>query len=185
MFLSYLAHRSGYHVPILSFAERSGVLYIFFNGLEYTLPNFIVVYLGYVLVYGFFVCVIAYLLARTLRAFANRFESVGRLLYGSLASLISSLDVPLITCFALSKITYEDKQVLYAGVPVEIGLKEGSKIDYIVLEAPAKFYLRFEKKQPQSTFSNARELSPGPNARGFLYISGEDIENVHFEGWYF
>ncbi|MCP5084369.1 MAG: hypothetical protein GY948_21990 [Alphaproteobacteria bacterium] len=90
----------------------------------------------------------------------------------------------MITCFVLTNIGHENRQIIYSGFPEEIGLKDGAKIDYLVLRAPEKFYLRKNRRRPQTSLAQARKISQ-PYARGFLFIAGSQIENVHFESWSF
>ncbi len=74
--------------------------------------------------------------------------------------------------------------MMYAGFPEEISLKGTNTIDHIVIKDPEKFYLKIDKTAPLSTFENARRISRS-FSNSLLYISGDEIENVHFEGFYF
>ncbi len=140
-------------------------------------PTALVAYLAYAVAVGF--C-----MARVFTWTATWNGFAARVLHGPLAALTQAGRLEMITCFVLTSIQHENRQLIYSGFPEEIGLKDGSKIDYLVLRAPEKFYLRKNRRWPQTSLAQARLISQ-PYARGFLFIDGAEIENVHFESWSF
>jgi hypothetical protein len=87
-------------------------------------------------------------------------------------------------CFVLSKTGYENRQIVYMGKPSEVSFRDGSNIDHIVIKDPAKFYFRKNRKKVFTSLSDAELLANPGGVESFLYISGNEIDNVHFEGWY-
>jgi hypothetical protein len=128
---------------------------------------------------------IAYFLGQASRRVANWSKSLAKVLYGPIAPLASKDKTTIITCFVLTKIEDDHRRVMYQGLPREICLGEGNNIDHIVLMNPEKFYLKFDVDAPTTTRGKARPISSYAEGNGFLYISGGEIENVHFEGFYF
>ena len=134
--------------------------------------------------YLLYAMVVALGLAKCVALAARRGGFTARLLHGPLAALQGAGGPGMITCFVLTNIAHENRQIIYSGFPEEIGLKDGSKIDYLVLRAPEKFYLRKDRRWPDTTLKQARTISR-PYGRGVLFIAGGQIENVHFESWSF
>jgi hypothetical protein len=164
--------------------DINGTIYVVIDHDAYSVFNYIVSFPLRVLLYLFLMVVVSVLVAFAFRVLARYFRSVGRLLFGPLAPILSDSPADLLTCFVLTKIQYQNRRMIYAGYPIEVNLKDGSNIDHIVLENPEKFYLRLNTSQPISSYDNARTIST-LGAMSLMYISGRDIENVHFEGWAF
>ena len=106
-------------------------------------------------------------------------------MYGPLAPFISRPETAFLTCFVLTKVSHENRRLVYAGYPTEISLREGSNIDHIILKDPDKFYLRLNRDMPKTNFEKARPISSLGRSQSTMYISGSEIENVHFEAFYF
>lgn len=146
--------------------------------------GFMLAYPWALVIYLIYAVSVAFGLARLFTWLATRNGFAARVLHGPLATLTASGSIEMITCFVLTNIGHENRQIIYSGFPEEIGLKDGSKIDYLVLRAPEKFYLRKNRRWPDTSMSDAKKFSK-PYARGFLFIDGTEIENVHFESWSF
>ncbi len=106
-------------------------------------------------------------------------------MYGPLASIMSPNYVTFLTCFVLTKVSHENRRVIYAGFPTEISLREGNNIDHMVIANPEKFYLRLNRDTPKTSFDKARRMSAHEFSQGYMYVSGSEIENVNFDGFYF
>ena len=145
---------------------------------------FVLAHPGAVTGYLLLASVVAFALAKLFVWLAGWSGFAARILHGPLAALAQAGRIEMVTCFVLTTIGHENRQVIYSGFPEEIGLKDGAKIDYLVLRAPEKFYLRKNRGRPETSFLRARKISR-PYARGFLFIAGGQIENVHFESWSF
>jgi len=126
--------------------------------------------------------VFAICLAKLVLVIAQRWHPLGRVLYGPLAPLVSGKYVELFVCHVLTKIRKGDQLVMYSGFPIEVNLVDGSRIDHIIIKNPEKFYLCLGDEVPKTTRGNSRKMS-GSDA--LLYISGDEIENVHFATWLF
>lgn len=162
----------------------NATMFILNNSLRFEAIQYFIRHQLYALIYFAWVIAVSLIAAEIVWRLSFRIRPIGRLLYGSLAPLIHR-NSDFVTCFVLTKITHERKRVAYAGFTNELSLKEGNNIDHIVIEGPAKFYLKLNEKWPKSTIENAREISLDPETIGLMYISGTEIENVHFEGWDF
>lgn len=175
---------NGYRIP-LNVVEFNSTLYIFHQSRRYEIVNFIVnfPYISIALFTG--ICLVAFGSAIGVQKMARRIRLIGRLMYGPLAPMISRKDTALLTCFVLTKISHENRRLMYAGYPSEISLREGNNIDHIIIENPEKFYLKLNREYPASSFSKARRLSVHGFGESYIYVSGTEIENVHFEGFYF
>lgn len=134
-------------------------------------------------VYLIYSAAIGYASAKVFRVCADGHRAPRRMLYGSFSDHIDSSADNLLTAFVLTKVTHENKRLMYAGIPAEIGLGDGAKIAYIVLEDPAKFYLLLDDDQPRTTFHNLRPI--GEQSISSIFISAEDTENIHLESWSF
>lgn len=121
--------------------------------------------------------------AKLVRWLADWCPPIQVVLYGPMAPIARFKGAELISAFVLTNITKDALIVMYSGFPLEIGLKGGTKIDYIVLQSPEKFYLKLDSRAPKTTLDRARPISPDSNSA--LFIAGSQIENVHFEYWGF
>jgi len=126
---------------------------------------------------------LSYFIAQFISALARSYSFFSRLLYGPFGLLFTSSRITVLTAFVLTNISYENRRVIYAGYAAEIGLKDGSKIDYMVLNFPHKFYLRLNQRLPTTSFEKSTPVSRDPTVPGSLFISGDEIENVHIEEW--
>lgn len=169
----------------LSIIENANNIRILINDQQTTVFNFIFSNQFLFLIYLILLIFISFALAIFVRFLSFKIRPIGKLLYGPLASLINSSDYEFITCFVVTKITHDQKIIMYAGYATEIGLKDGSNIDHIVIEDPEKFYLTLNDKNPKTNYNNPRSLSSDESMSGIMYISGDEIQNVYFESWYF
>lgn len=165
--------------------EFNGHMYIFYGAKRFEIINFIVEYQTINIVLFVIICTLAFVIAKVVQYLGTFFPVISRFLYGPLSDMLLTRDTPLITCFVLTKIIHEKKRMMYAGFPEEISLREGNNIDHIIIRNPEKFYLRLNERWPSSTFTNSRPISTQTYSKNLLYISGAEIENVHFEGFYF
>lgn len=85
----------------------------------------------------------------------------------------------------LTKVSNENRRLIYAGYPSEISLREGNNIDHIILSNPEKFYLLLSRDTPRTSFLRSRPISSQGFGQSVMFVSGSEIENVHFEGFYF
>jgi hypothetical protein len=136
-------------------------------------------------VYFLFAVSLAYILAVLVQRVSHHSYFVRRLLYGPLADLMGPHQVSILTAFILTRVTHQHKRLVYAGLPKEIGLREGSKIDYIVLQQPQKFYLQLSGRVPVTSINHARPIGSSGSRSNMLFIAGSEIENVNFESWAF
>lgn len=168
----------------LSITQFGGVLYIFENNKKFTILKFLIDHNVYSISYFLYTIQISGLLAYLSKELSFRSNSFGRLLYGPLAPLINT-NFDILTCFVLTKINHEERHVAYAGFAIEISLKDGSNIDHVVLQDPEKFFIKMIGNWPKTTFNHSRMIASEYSSTGLMYISGEDIQNVHFESWPF
>lgn len=178
-----------YQIPV-GIAEFNGNLYIFNNrlyqGRRYEIINFLIAYPFVSIIFFIAICSLSWLLAVATRKLSLRFQVVGRMMYGPLAALLSRPKATILTCFVLSKVSDGNKRLVYAGFPSEISLREGNNIDHIILQNPEKFFMSLSPRDaPKTSFQRARPISTIGYSRNYMYISGSEIENVHFEGFYF
>lgn len=175
-----------YDIPV-QFVEFNNKLYIFHNTRRYEIVNFVVNFKLTSTIVFFSICLFALALAFLTQYLSRKINIVGRYMYGPLSPLLSKQDLAIITCFVLTKVTVENRRLMYAGYPKEVSLRDGSNIDHIILESPVKFYLRLNKDFPTTSFGKARAISnvQGGFGQNVMYISGPEIENAHFEAFYF
>lgn len=168
----------------LGIREYRGRLYIYYNYVFSNVTNFVASH--YIISFLYFVTIIStsILSALVFSAAARRFEWVGRILFGPLAPIMVDPILPVIQCFVLTKIINSKDRLIYAGYAIEVALTDGSNIDHIVLENPEKFYFRMDDDLPRTTFDKAIPVNGGEQYGGLLYISGDEIENVHFDHFY-
>lgn len=180
---------STYAIP-LGLAEFNGSLYIFDHAVDagktrrYEIVNFLINFPKTAIICFGLICLTAYVAAYFCRLMSTRSILVAKLMYGPLAPLLSKGDTALITCFVLTKVTHENRRLVYAGYPTEICLREGSNIDHIILANPEKFYLRLNRDYPRTSFQKSRPISSHVG-ESYIFVSGSEIENVHFEAFYF
>jgi hypothetical protein len=148
------------------------------NGVYYDLmfyvlnhPYLVVLYL----IYSFF---IAYFLVRLLLRASLSYSSFARLVYGPLHNLVMP-SPDFLTVFVLTNINHNGKRLMYSGYAKEVGIKDGAKVDYLILDNASKFYLSLTSKEPRTTLDNARAI------KGLLFVDCDKIENVHFQSWKF
>lgn len=179
-----------YEIP-LGIAEFNGQLYIFDHhqwlapNRRYEIINFLVSWPKTSIICFLAICAIAYVTALGVQWLSRRFMPIGRMMYGPLAPLLSTTRTPVLTCFVLTKVSDTNRRLIYAGYPREISLKEGNNIDHIVLQNPEKFYLLLSRDNPRTSFLRSRPISSQGFSQSFMFVSGSEIENVHFEGFYF
>ena len=158
--------------------------YIIYNSHKTTAEEFIVKQFGFVTWYFVILAITTWLSAVIVAYLAGRDKRIGRLLYGPLANFISGPSGALVYAFVLTKIQDGKNRVIYMGYLEEIALKDGSNIDHIVLADPIKFYFRMNQRMPVTTYNNARNVSSYSSQNNAMYISGLEIENVHFDQFY-
>lgn len=146
------------------------------NGKTETLYPFVVNNFGYALIYILFTVLIVYILVCILVWLSKRLAPFARLLYGPLYGLVLK-NPDFVTAFILTSVSHEGKQIMYSGFVKEVGIKDGSKVDYVVLDAPTKFYLTMTGREPKTTLANARAMD------GLLFLDCDKAENVHFQDW--
>lgn len=177
-----------YEIP-LGLAEFDSTLYIFDHNSDkdrrYGIVNFLIDFPKTSIIVFLAICATAVALALFVQFLSTRTTFVGRLLYGSLAPLLSRRNVPVLTCFVLTKIGHENRRLMYAGFPTEISLREGNNIDHIIIQNPEKFYLKLNRQSPSTNFLTAKPISNHQFSESVIFVSGTEIENVHFEGFYF
>jgi hypothetical protein len=130
----------------------------------------------YSIIYLIYTVVVVYLVVFILVFLSKKLAPIARLLYGPLYELVMK-GPDFLTAFILTNISHNGKLLMYSGYAKEVGIKDGAKIDYIVLDTPIKFYLSLAAKEPKTTLQNARQID------GLLFLDCEKIENVHFQGW--
>lgn len=180
--LSWWLFGSINHFTIVEFNSQ---LYIFQDKRRYEIINFAVNFPIITIVSVIVICLMSYLLAISVQFLSLKISLIGRLMYGPLAPLLAQGEATLLTCFVLTKVTHENRRLIYAGYPTEISLREGNNIDHIIIENPEKFYLKLNVQKPTSSFLQARPISTHDYSQSYIYISGTEIENVHFEGFTF
>lgn len=126
---------------------------------------------------------VALILAWLVRAAADRWAAIGRALYGPIAQMIAARKTSVITCFVVTKIQYQSKNLAYAGWPQEISLREGNNIDHVVLRNPEKFFVKLNEAVPITSYNKARPLSSMSTGDTYLYLDKTDFHNVHFEAY--
>lgn len=170
-------------------AEFNDTIYFFDDGLNYnrrfTIINFLINYPIRAVSSFLLACLLSYLLARHIQDLSRRIDIIGRMMYGPIYPMLSQKGAPFLTCFVLTKISNGDKRIMYCGFPEEICLREGNNIDHIILSDPEKFYMTFGDPLPSTNFGSARRISTQELSRGQMFVSGSEIENVHFESFYF
>jgi hypothetical protein len=129
-------------------------------------------------------CITAILLGFAVRASASHSLTVRRMLFGPLASLYKSSTINIPFAFVLSKLQFEERNLMYAGVAEEIGLGTGSNIEYIVLRTPQKFFLKMSGKKPLTSLDQASSIG-NLKQTNFLFLSKENFSNIHFEDYAF
>ena len=129
-------------------------------------------------------CWFAYLIGSIARAAASRGYYFRSMLYGPLANLYKSNSINVPAAFIVTKIEFKERRVMYAGFAEEIGLGNGATIEYIVLKAPQKFYMKLDGNNPSTTFRSATAVG-SPTTTNLMFISKEDIENIHFQDYTF
>lgn len=167
----------------LGVAEFNSKLFIFYNNTRHNPINFVLQHYFIALSYFITVLFTTLLSALAFGYIARQSDIIGRLLFGPLAHIMVDPISPVVQCFVLTKISHEKNRIMYGGYAIEIALKDGSNIDHIVLEDPDKFYFRMNQRMPVTTFSQSRRISHSLSS-GVLYISGDEIENVHFDQFY-
>ena len=138
---------------------------------------------GAVHLLGFFVvtCAVAIALGGATRFLAGRFALLRTLMFGPLASLYKTSSINSPTADVLTKVGHEKNRIMYSGIVEEVGLNDGSSVEYIVLRNPSKYYLVMDAPSPVTTFQRA--ISVGRRSlRNLLLITSENIENIHFQG---
>lgn len=193
LIVSYLMSRliiyvAGYFWTVsfpFSIVEFNNRLYIFHEKRRYEIVNFVVNFPISTIIFFSSMCFVAFASAKCVQYTGKKYLFIGRLMYGPLAPIISRSATELITCFVLTKISHENRRLIYAGYPSEISLGEGNNIDHIIINNPEKFYLRLGRTHPSSSFKNSRSISTLTYSQSYIYISASQIENVHFEGFYF
>jgi hypothetical protein len=129
-------------------------------------------------------CVVAIFLGNAVRHAASRSLTVRKMLFGPLASLYKSNRINLPTAYVLTKQQFDDRRLMYAGHAEEIGLGSGSNIEYIVIRTPHKFFLKLSGEKPMTTFDLASPMG-NPKQTNILFLSKENIENIHFQDYPF
>jgi len=170
-----------YDLGLVVFADKT---YIFYNHHRFSITSFLINHFGISLAYFFILTIVTIVMAKALFYFARRYEYAGRFIFGQLASILKDTTSPIVPCFVLTKMCNGKDRLVYMGFIAEVALKDGSKIDHIVLSAPEKFYFRMNQRMPVTTYKNARSVSSFPYSPSLMYISGEEIENVHFDQYY-
>ncbi len=165
--------------------EFNGTLYLFVGTRRYELINYIVNYPIISIILFICMCALAVVIAKTIQKIAKYLKFASRYLYGPLSTIMMRDNPSLITCFVLTKINHDRKRLMYAGFPEEISLREGNNIDHIVISNPEKFYIKLNDRQPITTINSSRSISSSELSTNIMYINGAEIENVHFEGFYF
>lgn len=173
-----------YRFPI-DFIDDAGKFFLIYDGVRYSLINFIFEFPEKAAFTFLAICIWALVLTEVVKLLAMRIPAIGRLMYGPLAPLLSQEHngTGIFTCFVLTKIADGNKRIMYAGYPEEVSLKGASTIDHIVIREPIKFYLRLGRDRPLSTLATSQPVSTATSS-SYIYLSGNEIENVHFEGFY-
>ena len=122
-------------------------------------------------------CVTALLLGLAVRASASHSLTVRRMLFGPLASLYKSSTINIPFAFVLSKLQFEERSLMYAGVAEEIGLGTGSNIEYIVLRTPQKFFLKMSGKKPLTTLNQASSIGNLKQTNFLFFVQREFFEH--------
>lgn len=181
--LAALRATDWYHLHIYAF-QASSNLYIVFSGQTYYATTFIAEYAHVVIIYFLYVCIVAFIMSKSIRNISPYSNSIGRVIYGPLERFLNTKADVFLISFVLSKIEHNGKRIVYGGLPTEIGFKGGNDIEYVVLTHAVKFFLKLGGDNPATTFQQLRHLdNPKSLTAGILYISGDEIENVHFQGW--
>lgn len=171
-----------YKISITEFDEK---IYIFYNNTKFTITKFIFEHYLISLAYLVVLLGISSLLGLLFTFAAKRYVPVGRLLFGQLAQILSGQVFPVLPCFILTKICHENKRIVYSGFVAEVALRDGSNIDHIVLQNSEKFYFKINQRSVETTFFKSQSLSRDTNSYGgLLYVSGDEIENIHFDQYY-
>lgn len=171
---------------VVKIKEAGSNISLHIAGVDHTYFGFIDKYPVLSIAYSIWSLVIAYALAKLVLALSERWMPLGRVMYGPLAPLLSSRHDELFTCHVLTKVQEKNRRVMYQGFPVEVILKNGSNIDHIVIKNPEKFYMKINSQGNAPTTTRESSVSIGDGVlNGLIYISGNDIENVYFESWYF
>ncbi|MET1414213.1 hypothetical protein ABVF61_18210 [Roseibium sp. HPY-6] len=173
-----------YKFPI-EFIDDEGKFFLIYDAIRYSLINFIFEFPEKAVITFLAICIWALVLSEMVKTIAMRVMVIGRLMYGPLAPLMSREQnrTGIFTCFVLTKIADGNKRIMYAGYPEEVSLKGASTIDHIVIREPIKFYLRLGRDRPLSTLATSQPVSTATSS-SYIYLSGDEIENVHFEGFY-
>jgi hypothetical protein len=161
--------------PDLSF-HYTGNFEVTINGKTENLYPYVVNHFGYLVLYVLYTLFIVYVVVCVLIWLSKRLAPFARLLYGPLYRLVLK-NPDFVTAFILTSISHQGKQVMYSGFAKEVGIKDGSKIDYVVLDSPIKFYISLTGREPKTTLANARSMD------GLLFLDCDKAENVHFQDW--
>lgn len=185
---TYIANEIGNGIRF-GIAELNDIVYIFDDHLQenrrFTIANFLINYPMRTVAMFSLVCLLAYVLARTVQRLSRQIGLIGRMMYGPIYPMLSQKGAPFLTCFVLTKVGHDKQRLMYCGYPEEICLREGNNIDHIILSDPEKFYMVFDDPVPTTTFGEARRVSRQEQSRGQMFVSGSEIENVHFESFYY
>jgi hypothetical protein len=155
--------------------EFNGSIYLFYKKARYEVISFISRFPVVSSIYFFVIIISGYIAASIIRYIANKTGLFSSILYGPLAPILASKKEVALICFVLSRVSHENRQVIYMGVPSEISFKDGSNVDHIVIEDPAKFYLRKNRQNLSTSFDDIEPLSGQAAAQSYLYISGTEI----------
>jgi hypothetical protein len=160
-------------MPRIEVRYQANDIHMLINGTGEPLYSYAANHLLQTLAYLIFTLFVVYVVVEILLRLAARFKPFARLLYGPLYEmLINNPDI--VTAFVLTNISHEGRRIMYSGYPREIGIRDGTKIDYVVLEAPNKFYLSLQRGNPRTNLASARQMD------GLLFLDCDKIDNVHF-----
>lgn len=170
---------------LLYIKEQNNSYSIIYNYEMFSLSKFILNHYLVSLSYVVLIFSVAIFSAILFGFLARRNRYVGGLLFGQLSSILSEGKNTSLSGFVLTKISNGHKHIMYSGFVAEVAFKDGSDIDHIVLRFSEKFYFKMNPKYPGTTFLKSRPVSDNPLSSGLMYISGAEIENVHFDHYHF
>ena len=173
--LKLISNNNGLHKIELFYTDSFRVLV---NGVYYDLVFYLLNHPYIAVLYLIYSFVIVIILVRLLLFASQLHSSFARLVYGPLHNLIMP-SPDFLTVFVLTNIDHNGKRLMYSGYAKEVGIKDGAKVDYLILDNASKFYLSLTSKEPKTSLDNARAI------KGLLFVDCDKIENVHFQSWKF
>lgn len=165
--------------------EFASSYYIFHDNHRHSLTGFLLEHTMWLYTYLMALASITYTSAKLFGFMASRYRSVGNLIYGPITALIDRRNRQFFECYVVTKTCHEGGLVVYMGNPAEIGLKDGSNIDHIVIRNPQKFFMDLTRDVPITNADAMRPVGSTKSAPGLLYLSGNDIDDVHFQSYSF